>query len=26
MDRFVIGTCPHCGYDGASGDQCENCG
>jgi len=25
-DRFVIGTCPHCGYDGARGDQCENCG
>ena len=25
-DRFVEGTCPHCGYDGARGDQCENCG
>ncbi len=24
-DRFVIGTCPHCGYDRAYGDQCENC-
>jgi methionyl-tRNA synthetase len=24
-DRFVIGTCPHCGYDRARGDQCENC-
>ena len=24
-DRFVIGTCPHCGYDKARGDQCENC-
>ncbi len=24
-DRYVIGTCPHCGYDRASGDQCENC-
>ncbi len=25
-DRFVSGTCPHCGYDGARGDQCEKCG
>jgi len=25
-DRYVRGTCPHCGYDGARGDQCENCG
>jgi len=25
-DRFVIGVCPHCGYDKARGDQCENCG
>ncbi len=25
-DRFVIGTCPVCGYDKAYGDQCENCG
>ncbi len=25
-DRFVKGTCPVCGYDGAYGDQCENCG
>ncbi len=25
QDRFVIGTCPHCGYDRARGDQCENC-
>ncbi len=24
-DRFVIGTCPHCGFDRAYGDQCENC-
>jgi methionyl-tRNA synthetase len=24
-DRFVIGTCPHCGYLSARGDQCENC-
>jgi len=25
-DRFVRGTCPHCGYAEARGDQCENCG
>ncbi|HNX73319.1 MAG TPA: methionine--tRNA ligase [Spirochaetales bacterium] len=25
-DRYVRGTCPSCGYDGARGDQCENCG
>jgi len=25
-DRFVEGTCPHCGYEGARGDQCESCG
>ncbi|MEA2410183.1 MAG: methionyl-tRNA synthetase [Thermoleophilaceae bacterium] len=24
-DRYVIGTCPHCGYPAARGDQCENC-
>ncbi|MDR0850021.1 MAG: methionine--tRNA ligase [Christensenellaceae bacterium] len=24
-DRFVKGTCPHCGFDGAAGDQCEKC-
>ena len=24
-DRYVIGTCPHCGYASARGDQCENC-
>jgi methionyl-tRNA synthetase len=24
-DRFVTGTCPHCGFDRAYGDQCENC-
>lgn len=24
-DRYVIGTCPHCGYTSARGDQCENC-
>ncbi len=25
-DRFVIGTCPVCGFDEAYGDQCEKCG
>ncbi|MGS0526068.1 methionine--tRNA ligase [Zobellia nedashkovskayae] len=25
-DRFVVGTCPKCGYEEAYGDQCENCG
>ncbi len=25
-DRFVLGTCPHCGYKDARGDQCESCG
>ncbi len=25
-DRYVEGTCPHCGYTGARGDQCEQCG
>jgi methionyl-tRNA synthetase len=25
-DRYVRGTCPHCGYTGARGDQCEMCG
>jgi len=25
-DRFVIGTCPNCGYEEAYGHQCENCG
>ncbi|HEX9890303.1 MAG TPA: methionine--tRNA ligase [Nitriliruptorales bacterium] len=25
-DRYVEGTCPHCSYDGARGDQCDNCG
>ncbi len=25
-DRYIEGTCPHCGYDGARGDQCEKCG
>ena len=25
-DRFVLGTCPHCRYTEARGDQCESCG
>ncbi len=25
-DRFVEGTCPHCDYPDARGDQCDNCG
>ena len=25
-DRFVIGTCPKCGYTESYGDQCEACG
>ncbi len=25
-DRYVEGTCPICGYEGARGDQCDNCG
>jgi len=25
-DRFVEGTCPHCAYEQARGDQCESCG
>ena len=25
-DRFVVGTCPHCGHKEAYGDQCESCG
>lgn len=25
-DRYVMGTCPHCGSDRAYGDQCEACG
>ena len=24
-DRYIIGTCPNCGYERARGDQCENC-
>ena len=25
-DRYVEGTCPHCEYGEARGDQCDNCG
>ncbi|QOR73892.1 methionine--tRNA ligase [Cruoricaptor ignavus] len=25
-DRYITGTCPKCGNDGAYGDQCEKCG
>ncbi len=25
-DRYVEGICPHCGFEGARGDQCDNCG
>jgi len=25
-DRYVTGTCPECGHEGAKGDQCEVCG
>ncbi|CAN7178980.1 methionine--tRNA ligase [Caulobacter sp. LjRoot300] len=25
-DRYIEGTCPHCGFDKARGDQCDNCG
>jgi len=25
-DRYIKGTCPNCGYEGAYGDQCEKCG
>ena len=24
-DRYVEGRCPHCDFDGARGDQCDNC-
>ncbi|QCI67336.1 methionine--tRNA ligase [Phreatobacter stygius] len=24
-DRYIIGTCPHCGFSQARGDQCESC-
>ena len=25
-DRFVTGKCPYCGFEGARGDQCDECG
>ncbi len=25
-DRYIEGNCPHCNYDKARGDQCDNCG
>jgi methionyl-tRNA synthetase len=25
-DRYIVGTCPHCGNEKAYGDQCEQCG
>lgn len=25
-DRYVEGKCPHCGFEGARGDQCDSCG
>ncbi|MGB7054605.1 MAG: methionine--tRNA ligase [bacterium] len=25
-DRYIVGTCPKCGSEGARGDQCESCG
>lgn len=25
-DRYIEGICPICGFDGARGDQCDNCG
>ena len=25
-DRYIMGTCPKCGAEGAYGDQCEKCG
>jgi methionyl-tRNA synthetase len=25
-DRYVVGTCPHCGWEAARGDQCDGCG
>ncbi len=25
-DRYIVGTCPRCGFEGAYGDQCEKCG
>jgi methionyl-tRNA synthetase len=25
-DRYVLGSCPHCGFEPARGDQCDGCG
>ncbi len=25
-DRYIVGTCPRCGFERAYGDQCESCG
>lgn len=25
-DRYLLGVCPHCGFERARGDECENCG
>ena len=25
-DRFIMGTCPRCGFESARGDQCDSCG
>lgn len=25
-DRYVVGTCPRCGFDNARGDECQQCG
>lgn len=25
-DRYVVGTCPKCGFDEARGDECQKCG
>lgn len=25
-DRYIEGTCPKCGFEGARGDQCDGCG
>jgi methionyl-tRNA synthetase len=25
-DRYLVGTCPHCGFESARGDECDHCG
>ena len=25
-DRYLVGTCPHCGFEDARGDECDHCG